>query len=57
MIDPGAPIVKHGAAAREHLAGLKAAREHHRELIAGYLAGTERPPDTEPATDTDPAPT
>jgi hypothetical protein len=57
MTDQGAPIVAHLASAKEHLAGIKAARVWHQDLAAKHLLDTQRPVKDDPIPDHRPEPT
>lgn len=43
MSDPNAPITRHHATAKEHLAGVKGAAVYHQALAAQHLLDTQNP--------------
>ena len=51
-----APVTKHLATAKEHLAGIKAAQKWHQELAAAHLLALQSPIRDEPYGATAPPP-
>lgn len=48
MSDPNAPIVRHAATAKEHLAGIKGAAVYHQALAAQHLLDSQDPIKNQP---------